>query len=491
MPNVLLVDDDVETIGWLSEFIKGEGYTLATADSLRAARIQLTRSTPDVVLTDLMLPDGLGMELIDELESRDTTEVVVITGHASVETAIEALRAGATDYLVKPIDIERLRGILQRIPKAEHFRQEIGELRNELRKLGRFGHVLGSSPPMHRVYDQLARVAPTSASVLLIGESGTGKEVVAQTIHDLSRRKRQPFLPLNCGAVSPQLVESELFGHEKGSFTGADRQHHGFFERANRGTLFLDEVTEMRPELQVKLLRVLETGTFMRVGTNENIATDVRLIAATNRSPEKAVAEGRLREDLYHRLNVFPILLPPLRERGTDIELLAEHFLAELNEQEQTNKRFSPGAIAALYAHNWPGNVRELKNYVHRAFILADELIAPEVAPDTFLQKSHSSVLTIRVGTPLDEVNRRVMEATLLECGNVKRKAAEMLGISLKTLYNRLAVYSAGDGGNVELTEDGEDEESAEEAGAPGEVDGADEGPAPPPARVRAPGRPV
>ncbi|MCK0512645.1 sigma-54-dependent transcriptional regulator [Aromatoleum buckelii] len=463
MSNVLLVDDDPESLGWLTEFIKSEGYTVATADSLRAARIHLTRSTPDVVLTDLMLPDGLGIELLDELESRDTTEVVLITGHASVETAIDALRSGATDYLVKPVDIERLRGILQRIPKAEHFRQEIGELRNELRKLGRFGHILGSSPPMNRLYDQLSRVAPTSASVLLIGESGTGKEVVAQSIHELSRRKRHPFLPLNCGAVSPQLVESELFGHEKGSFTGADRQHHGFFERANRGTLFLDEVTEMRPEMQVKLLRVLETGTFMRVGTNESISTDVRLIAATNRSPEKAVAEGRMREDLYHRLNVFPIYLPPLRERSTDIELLAEHFLAELNEQEQTNKRFSPAAIAALYAHSWPGNVRELKNYVHRAFILADEVIEPDHAPENSLQKSNSSVITIRVGTPLDEVNRRVMEATLMECGNVKRKAAEMLGISLKTLYNRLAVYNAG-------KEDLYDEEDAEEfAGGPGE----------------------
>lgn len=458
MANVLLVDDDSETTLWLSEFIKSEGFTVAVADSLRAARIQLTRSTPDVVLTDLMLPDGLGMELMEEIEVGGSTEVIMITGHASVESAIDALRAGATDYLVKPVDIERLRGILQRIPKVEHFRQEIGDLRNELRKLGRFGHMLGSSPVMQRLYDQLARVAPTSASVLLVGESGTGKEVVAQTIHDLSRRKRQPFLPLNCGAVSPQLVESELFGHEKGSFTGADRQHHGFFERANRGTLFLDEVTEMRPELQVKLLRVLETGTFMRVGTNEPIATDVRLIAATNRSPEKAVAEGRMREDLYHRLNVFPILLPPLRERGTDIELLAEHFLAELNKQEGTNKRFSPAAIAALYAHNWPGNVRELKNYVHRAFILADEIVGVDLAPETFQQKQPSSVLTIRVGTTLEEVNRRVMEATLLECGNVKRKAAEMLGISLKTLYNRLAAYNADKGETNEEDELDRDE---------------------------------
>ncbi|NTV12113.1 MAG: sigma-54-dependent Fis family transcriptional regulator, partial [Zoogloea sp.] len=233
-------------------------------------------------------------------------------------------------------------------------------------------------------------------------------------------------------------------GHEKGSFTGADRQHVGFFERAHCGTLFLDEVTEMRPELQVKLLRVLETGTFMRVGTNEAIASDVRLIAATNRSPEKAVAEGRLRADLYHRLNVFPIQLPPLRERGTDIELLAQDFLDQLNQQEGTQKRFSPAAIAALYAHGWPGNVRELKNYVQRAFILADEVIDVELAPETFVQIPSTSLLTVRIGSTLEDVNRRLIEATLLECGNVKRKAAEILGISLKTLYNRLAVYNAG-----------------------------------------------
>lgn len=458
MPQVLLVDDDPETIGWMTEFIKAEGYTVAAVDSLRGARILLTRSRPEVIFTDLMLPDGRGIELVDEFEPNNSTEVVVITGHASVESAIDALRVGATDYLVKPVDTNRVRAILQRIPKTEHLRQEIGQLRSELLRLGRFGQIHGGSPAMRRLYDQLARVAPTSASVLLIGESGTGKEMAAQTIHELSRRKRQLFLPLNCGAVSPQLVESELFGHEKGSFTGADRQHLGFFERANHGTLFLDEVTEMRPDLQVKLLRVLETGTIMRVGTNESIVTDVRLIAATNRSPEKAVAEGRLREDLYHRLNVFPIHLPPLRERGTDIELLAEQFLAELNEQEQTNKRFSPSAITALYAHSWPGNVRELKNYVHRAFILADDVIDAELAPEAFLHNSHSSVLTIRIGTPLEEVNRRVLEATLIECDNVKRKAAKMLGISLKTLYNRLAVYNMNkDEDGAEGEENGDD----------------------------------
>jgi DNA-binding NtrC family response regulator len=446
MPHLLLVDDDPEQLEWLSEMAKAEGFTVSTADSLRNARIQMTRLQPDVLLTDLQLPDGQGMELVADLESRDSTQLVMITGHASVESAVDALRAGATDYLVKPVDIDRLRAILRRVPRAGELRAEIGELRDELRKLGRFGHILGSSPPMQKLYDQLGRVAPTSATVLLIGESGTGKELAAQTTHDLSRRKRAPFLPLNCGAVSPQLIESELFGHEKGSFTGADRQHKGYFERANGGTLFLDEITEMPQELQVKLLRVLETGTFMRVGTTTPIAADVRLIAATNRIPEQAVAEGKLREDLYHRLNVFPISMPPLRERGTDIELLAQHFLDVLNKQEGGSKSFAPAAIAALYGHTWPGNVRELKNYAQRAFILADDIIDADLAPATVTAPESAPLLTVRVGTTLDEVGRRLIEATLAECGS-KRKAADMLGISLKTLYNRLAAYKANEGG--------------------------------------------
>ncbi len=444
MPHLLLVDDDPEALEWLTELAKAEGFTVAAADSLRNARIHLARLQPDVLLTDLQLPDGKGIELVNDIESRESTELVVITGHASVESAVEALRLGATDYLVKPVDVDRLKAILRRVPRTGELRQEIGELRDELRRLGRFGHILGSSPVMQKLYDQLGRVAPTSATVLLVGESGTGKELAAQTLHDMSRRKRAPFLPLNCGAVSPQLIESELFGHEKGSFTGADRQHKGYFERANGGTLFLDEITEMPQELQVKLLRVLETGTFTRVGTTQPISSDVRLIAATNRNPEQAVAEGKLRQDLYHRLNVFPIAMPPLRDRGTDIELLAQHFLAALNKQEGAAKAFAPTAIAALYAHSWPGNVRELRNYVQRAFILADELIDADLAPTAVTAPESAPLLTVRVGTTLDEVGRRLIEATLAECGS-KRKAADMLGISLKTLYNRLAAYKASE----------------------------------------------
>jgi DNA-binding NtrC family response regulator len=279
--------------------------------------------------------------------------------------------------------------------------------------------------------------------VLLIGESGTGKELAAHTVHELSRRRDAPFLPLNCGAVAPQLIETELFGHERGSFTGADRQHKGFFERANGGSIFLDEITEMPMALQVKLLRVLETGTFTRVGGAAQIASNVRIIAATNRDPEKAVTEGKLREDLYHRLNVFPIHLPPLRERGVDIEQLALSFLEEQNLAEGTSKSFSHDALVRLYQHHWPGNVRELRNYVQRAYIMADDIVEGEIVAAAVAPRVDAgTTITIHVGTPLAEVERRVTMATLAYCGQVKRKAAQILGVSLKTLYNRLETYN-------------------------------------------------
>jgi DNA-binding NtrC family response regulator len=443
MPSVLIVDDDADSVTGLAELARAEGFAVLRADSLRAARLQLGREHPDVILTDLGLPDGQGIDLLGDLDARDQTEVVVITGHATLDSAVAALRGGATDYLVKPVDLDRVQAILRRVPKPTDLKQEIGELREELRRHGRFGQLLGASPRMQTLYEALGRVAPTSATVLLVGESGTGKELAAQTVHDLSRRKRQPFLPINCGAVSSQLIESELFGHEKGSFTGADRQHKGYFERAHSGTIFLDEITEMPLELQVKLLRVLETGSFLRIGSSQAVSCDVRVIAATNRNPERAVAEGRLREDLYHRINVFPVTLPALRDRGSDIELLAQHFLDELNRAEGTSKVFDRSEITALYANPWPGNVRELRNHVQRAFIMADDVIRgaePEVVSGAPADDGAS--ITFRVGSNLAEIERRMTLATLARCGNVKRKAAELLGISLKTLYNRLEGYS-------------------------------------------------
>jgi two-component system, NtrC family, response regulator AtoC len=457
MAHALIVDDDPDVVEWLQEVARLEGFTIARAHSLREARIELGRQRPDVLLTDLRLPDGEGIELMRELDKPDATEVIVVTGHATVDSAVAALRAGASDYLVKPADLERVQAVLRHAKKTSALQHEIGELREELRKLGRFGRILGSSPRMQVLYDQLSRVAPTSATVLLIGESGTGKELAAQTLHELSRRRDSSFLPLNCGAVAPQLIETELFGHERGSFTGADRQHKGFFERANGGGIFLDEITEMPMELQVKLLRVLETGTFTRVGGTQQIGSDVRVIAATNREPEKAVGDGKLREDLYHRLNVFPIRLPPLRDRGTDIEQLAQCFLDDLNRAEGTHKSFSRDALVRLYQHSWPGNVRELKNYVHRTYIMADDVIECDLGvSETAPKPDDSTTITIRVGTPLEEVERRVTMATLAYCGHVKRKAAEILGVSLKTLYNRLESYGGKDAAGVGQPNDGD-----------------------------------
>ncbi len=447
MPHVLIVDDDVNTRDALVEITAAEGFSTAVAGNIREAQAQIMRQRPDVVLIDLKLPDGSGMDLFNDIESRATTEIVLITGHASVETAVEALRLGAADYLTKPINFKRLKALLSRIPRTVDLKEEIGVLRSELRRLGHFGQMLGAAPAMQKLYNHIGRVAPTEATVLLLGESGTGKELAAQTIHELSLRQKHPFLPVNCGAISPQLIESEIFGHEKGSFTGADRQHKGYFERANGGTLFLDEITEMPIELQVKLLRVLETGTFMRIGSNQEIETDVRVIAATNRDPETAVSEGKLRLDLYHRLNVFPLRIPPLRERGSDIELLAQHFLEELNAAHGTSKVLSADGLACLSNYHWPGNVRELRNYIQRAFILSDHTIdAAALAPVITTQSPVGMTLAIPVGTSLAEVDRKLIYATLELCGGVKKRAADILGISLKTLYNRLEEYGPYDG---------------------------------------------
>ena len=310
--------------------------------------------------------------------------------------------------------------------------------------LGRFGGLYGGSQAMQDVYRRIDKVAPTSATVLIVGESGSGKEVVARTIHDRSERSKGAFIAVNCGAIPGNLIEAELFGYEKGAFTGAARLHRGCFERAEGGTLFLDEVTEMAPEMQVRLLRVLETGRFTRVGGEEELRARVRVIAATNRDPRQAVNEGHLREDLMYRLAVFPIALPPLRDREGDAELLAEHFLAELNESEGTAKEFSRQSIATIRAHRWPGNVRELKNAVQRAFILADDEIELDFAGLECAAPS-GNCLRIPIGTPLAEIERKAIYATLDLCEGNKRRCASMLGVSLKTLYNRLAEYQGGD----------------------------------------------
>ncbi|MBM4269990.1 MAG: sigma-54-dependent Fis family transcriptional regulator [Deltaproteobacteria bacterium] len=461
MPHALIVDDDSGFQAAVSEVIKDVGFSIDHPDCLSRARNLIELRPPDIALVDLSLPDGRGTELFGDLADAD---VVMITANASLDSAVQALREGASDYLMKPVDTTRLRAILANVAKRSELREEVDNLRGELRELGRFGSLVGSSAPMQELYDAISRVAPTNASVLIQGESGTGKELIAETVHRLSRRRKQRFVALNCGAVSPQLIESELFGHEKGSFTGASRTHKGYFERAAGGTLFLDEITEMAPELQVKLLRALETGRVTRVGAEQDVEADVRIIAATNRDPQKAVESGTFRQDLLYRLAVFPVIVPPLRDRGADVDLLAEFFLSELNRAERTSKHFAPEALAELRHRDWLGNVRELKNVVERAFIMADEVIEAECIPPSTGTVSIATVETsptngssvrggpvieISPGTSIDEAERRLIIATLEAFNGNKEKAAGVLQISLKTLYNRLNEYKYEGPGRV------------------------------------------
>jgi len=430
----------------LAALISAEGFTVVTASSLQAARRRMALQVPDVVLLDLMLPDGNGLDLVDEVKASGDAEVVLITGHASVATSVQALRMGATDYLTKPLNVKQLRGVLSRLRRPSTLNVEAAGMQRTLDEQGHFGLLWGRSEKIRDVHQRILRVSGTAVSVFVTGESGTGKELVARTVHDLSRRRGRPFLGVNCGAISPNLIESEIFGHEKGSFTGAERQHQGFFERANGGTLFLDEITEMPLDLQVKLLRVLETGTFMRVGSMQSQEADVRIVAASNRDPEQAVAAGRLREDLLYRLNVFPIHVPPLRERGEDIDLIAVHFLDEIGRREGQSKRFASEALARLRTYRWPGNVRELRNIVQRAYVMATQAtIHDECLPTRDVAAAPTvgaPLLSIEIGTSLAEIERVVTMATLEHFGRHKERTAAALGVSLKTLYNRLKEYS-------------------------------------------------
>jgi DNA-binding NtrC family response regulator len=445
MPRILLVDDDRVDLEALAKLVEAEGFEVRAAESLAATRAALEQDRFDLVVCDLELPDGCALDLLPLIDERPFTDLVLVTGHGSVDSAVEAFRGGVVDYLTKPVDVRRLRKILANVRRAARLRGEVGELRDRLRQLGRFGRLIGASRAMQEVFDQILKVAPTSATVLVTGETGTGKELVAETLHGLGPRSERPFLPLHCGAISATLIESELFGHERGSFTGATQRHEGFFERASGGTLFLDEVTEMPLELQVKLLRALEAGEFHRIGGDKPIRVDVRVVAATNRDPREAVREGKLREDLLYRLLVFPIHLPPLRAREDDTILLASHFLAQLNGSEGTRKELTKRARERLLLHDWPGNVRELRHVIERAFILASGDLGPESLPldGGTVSPTGAEPLGIRVGMSLAEAERLLTLATLEHCGE-KQKAAQALGISLKTLYNRLQRYKQG-----------------------------------------------
>jgi DNA-binding NtrC family response regulator len=379
---VLIVEDDLATRKGLEESIKDLGGETRSVGTVKEAARAVEEFDPRLMIVDIHLPDGDGIEILRAARETDPDrEGIVITGQGSIDNAIEALRAGAVDYLLKPLRPAQLEVVFNRLADRRRLEFEVETLRAELQETGRLGDLVGRAPIMTQIFDVIRRVAKSNAPVLITGASGTGKEVAARTIHRLSRRAAKPFVAFNCGAISPTLIESELFGHERGSFTGADKRRVGYFEEAAGGTLFLDEITEMGSELQVKLLRVLEDRTLRRVGGSQELKVDVRLVSATNRDPHDAIKHKKLREDLYYRLNVFPIALPTLAEKREDIPLLAEHFRKLIEEQERGGVAgWDPRALELLQAYEWPGNVRELRNIVHRAYVMTEgKTIRPEV----------------------------------------------------------------------------------------------------------------
>ncbi len=404
---------------------------------------KITSFRPAIIVSDLVMPRMGGLELLRQLKDQlsDLT-LILLTAQGTVDSAVAAIKEGAYDYLNKPVDPARLRILLQKAAERQETLREVKHLRRQLREHGSFGRMIGNSSNIRSVYRIIEQAAPTSASVLIWGESGTGKELAAQTIHELSPRSSFPFVAINCAAIPETLLESEIFGHEKGAFTGATDRRTGVFELAHRGTLFLDEIAEMQPATQVKLLRVLQERSFRRLGGRQEQSVDVRVIAATNVNPSDAVKNGQLREDLYYRLNVFQIEIPPLRERRDDVPLLIQRFLNEFNGlNDKAVKAIDQDAMQILEQYPWPGNIRELRNVVERATILSDgDFIETRHLPPLLVTRGEETLptMTLTPGTTVDEAERRLIILTLDHTRNNKTRAAEILGISLKTLHNKL-----------------------------------------------------
>lgn len=448
---VLIIDSDREHSHTLRDALKTLGYeVLAEPNNSSGVKVAETFS-PSVIITDTT---ARGRELFAALReiraSHPHTPVILAAEQSSIEIALRAIQEeGAYHYFDKPVDVEKLSVVLERAVELAEARRENELLRRQLRDRGAFGELIGSSEAMQKVYLLIEQVASSSASVLITGESGTGKELVARSIHTLSSRRDAPFLAINCSAIPDTLMESELFGHEKGAFTGAVSRRHGCFELANTGTLLLDEVAEMPSLLQAKLLRVIEERVVHRLGSRKEISVDVRILAATNKDPHTAVRDRTLREDLLYRLNVITIHLPRLAERMDDLPLLTQHLVTRLAAKHNRPARFiSPAALDALRFHSWPGNVRELRNVIERAVVICsgEQIERHHFTPYPFDQRQKlrsEDTVTFPVGTPLDEIERQMILRTLDKTGNNKTRAAELLDISLKTLHNKLNAYRA------------------------------------------------
>jgi DNA-binding NtrC family response regulator len=465
MPNttstrVLVVDDDPRQRSILAEMVESLGFTAISAgDGVEAMELQ-AESPADVIFTDLIMPRMDGFELLRTLESRgDRTPTIVLTGFGSIEKAISVVHdLKAFWYVEKPVQPAMLRALVERAVAQNRLVEEAEVLNRQLTFHGFLGDLVGSSPPMRQVFFEIQQVAPTSASVLITGESGTGKELVARALHRLSPRASGPFVPINCAALTETLIESELFGHEKGAFTGALERHIGCFEQANNGTVFLDEIGDMPIGTQSKLLRVLEDRKVRRLGGKVDLPVEVRVVAATNKFPEDAIRDKLLREDLYYRLNVFHIQLPPLRERKEDIPAISEAILSTINKKHGCRiAGVHQSTLDRFQAYLWPGNIRELRNVLERAAIMASEgLIMPKhlsmdsipaveaAAPSAPEQPESGESLPLRPGASLEEIEDAYINRILRQTNNNKTKAAEILGISVRTLHNRLGQMTKG-----------------------------------------------
>lgn len=444
---VLVVDDEANERDGLATLLEGWGYETTTASQGREALDRIPAFDPVVVICDLRMPDMNGMDLLRELRhSRPRPSFIMLSGQGTIEEAVEATKLGAFDFLEKPLDVKKLQVELRNCMERRVNERNLEIAQRRLRDYGILGTLAGRSKPMQEVMSLIAQVAPSSASVLITGESGTGKELAARTIHELSPRQMNPFVAVNCAAIPESLMESEIFGHEKGAFTGATDRRAGCFELADGGTLLLDEIGEMPTATQAKLLRVLEDSKVRRLGSKTEVVTDVRVLAATNKIPEEAVAKGQLRSDLYFRLNVVHISMPPLRDHLEDLETLIEVLLAELGKKHQKNVKLVDSEVLAIFRHHsWPGNVRELRNTLERAVVVSTSEVLDKsyLAPDfgRTPPASADGELTLRPGLTVAGAERLLIRETLTFTHNNKTRAAEMLGISLKTLHNKLKEY--------------------------------------------------
>jgi two-component system response regulator HydG len=452
---VLVIDNDAAHAEAMAESLRSVGFACSVAVSGREALGLLEHATYEIVVTDLKMPDVGGLEVLAKCkELQPDAEVILVTGHGTIESAVEAMQRGAFNYLLKPLDLKQLRAVVENAARSQYLRRANVELQRRLDERFGFEGVVGNSPQMHEIVARLQRIAPTDATVLIQGETGTGKELVAKAIHQNSPRKKRPFVPLNCAALSEHILESELFGHVKGAFTDASRDRQGKFEYANGGTLFLDEVGDMPIPTQIKLLRVLESGEITRVGSNEPIRVDVRILSATNRDLEKAIAAGTFREDLYHRLKVITINLPRLIERREDIPLLIDYFVKEhTRRHNKTIRGISTAARRRILAYDWPGNVRQLRNVIESMVVVdIDEVLDVDDLPAELVplpggnsadgeSAAAADGLPELVGKSLAELEALFIAETLKATGGNRIEAASMLGIGQRTLYRKIKEY--------------------------------------------------